>query len=221
RNRTSAWAATGLFPFNPDRVLRDTSKPPPEVSVLKEVTVESWPQDEMLDMPVTPVTPVTTEAVASLHNVIAQDAHMLDQTSKQRLQRHVRKLAGAAQISFAKRALLQDQNRFLSKMNNEAKVRRSTKSQVLGKAKVMSYEDLEEAQAKRKEKEKAVAGKAARGRKRKAPALVVDVTELRSQVIQAREADLAKTPAELTREVPVPWRAPVAQMIPKNHRGGA
>jgi hypothetical protein len=68
----------------------------------------------------------------------------------------------------------------LSKINNEAEVRRSTKSQVLGKAKVISYEDLEEARAKRKEKEKATAGKATRGRKRKAPALVVDVTELRS-----------------------------------------
>jgi hypothetical protein len=68
----------------------------------------------------------------------------------------------------------------LSKINNEAKVRRSTKSQVLGKAKVISYEDLKEARAKRKEKEKAAAGKATCGRKRKAPALVVDVTELRS-----------------------------------------
>jgi hypothetical protein len=50
---------------------------------------------------------------------------------------------------------------------------------------------------------------------------VVDVTEPRSQVIQAREADLTRTLAELTREAPVPWRAPVAQMIPKNYRGGA
>jgi hypothetical protein len=92
---------------------------------------------------------------------------------------------------------------------------------VLGKVKVMSYEDLEEARAKCKEKEKAAADKAARGRKRKASALVVDFTEPRRQVIQAREADLARTPAELTREVPVPWRAPVAQIIPKNYRRGA
>ncbi|KAL5319208.1 hypothetical protein ACEPPN_012257 [Leptodophora sp. 'Broadleaf-Isolate-01'] len=34
-------------------------------------------------------------------------------------------------------------------MNNEAKVRRSTKLVVLGKAKVMSYEEIEEARAKR------------------------------------------------------------------------
>jgi hypothetical protein len=38
-------------------------------------------------------------------------------------------------------------------INNEAKARRSTKSLVLGKAKVMSYEGLEEARAKHAEKE--------------------------------------------------------------------
>ncbi len=55
-------------------------------------------------------------------------------------------------------------------MNNEAKVRRSTKSVVLGKAKVMSYKDIEEARAKRAAKEQAAAGKGKRGRKRKSPA---------------------------------------------------
>jgi hypothetical protein len=61
-------------------------------------------------------------------------------------------------------------------MNNEAKVRRSTKSVVAGKAKVMSYEDIEEARAKRAAKE-ARAGKGKRGRKRKQPAPEADVPE--------------------------------------------
>lgn len=81
----------------------------------------------------------------SLHNLIKQDAHTLNETSIQRLQRPIQKLANAAQISFAERALLQDQNQFLTRMNNEAKVRRSTKSVVVGKAKVISYEDIDEA----------------------------------------------------------------------------
>lgn len=55
-------------------------------------------------------------------------------------------------------------------MNNEAKVRRSTKSVVLGKAKVMSYEDLSEARVKRAANDKASEGKGKRGRKRKSPA---------------------------------------------------
>lgn len=52
--------------------------------------------------------------------------------------------------------------------NNEAKVRWSTKSVVLGKAVVMGYEELEEARAKRAEKDaaKATKGKEKRGRKR-------------------------------------------------------
>jgi hypothetical protein len=55
-------------------------------------------------------------------------------------------------------------------MNNEAKVRRSTRSVVLGTAKVMSYEDIEEVRAKRTAKD-ALKGKGKRGRKRKSAAL--------------------------------------------------
>jgi hypothetical protein len=47
----------------------------------------------------------------------------------------------------------------LFKITNEAKVRRSTRSVVLGKAKVMSYEDFEEARVKGAAKEKATVGK--------------------------------------------------------------
>ena len=167
RNIKAGWIKAGLFPFNPDRVLRDIQKPPAELTVPKadEVKVESCPQDEVLQ------TPVTAEALTSLHSLIEQDTHALDETSKQRLQRRLQKFANAAQISFAERALLADENRLLFKQNNEAKVRRSTKSTVVGKAKVMSYEDIEDARAKRAAKEEATAGKGKRGRKRKSPAV--------------------------------------------------
>ena len=90
RNIAAGWAATGLFPFNSDRVLRDTPKPPAERAVLEE----SSPQLQTLVTPATPVTPktpttpatpATTEALASLHTLIKQDAHTLDEMSKQRL----------------------------------------------------------------------------------------------------------------------------------------
>jgi hypothetical protein len=60
----------------------------------------------------------------------------------------------------------------LIKINNEAQVRRSTKSLILGKAKVMSYEDLAEARTKRAEKEagKGAKVKGKRGRKPKSVA---------------------------------------------------
>jgi hypothetical protein len=193
RNIKAGWAATGLFPFDPKRVLRDIPKPLAELTV-PDRPVEFCPQDEVLLTPVTPVTPMTTEGLSSLHNLIKQDA-----CASERLQRRVQKLASAAQISFAKQHLLQDHNRLLAKINNEAKVRRSTKSVVLGKAKVMSFEDLEEARVKRAAKDKATAdkGKRKRGRKRKNPVPEVGVLEPEPEVIG---------------EAAEPWRAPVARM---------
>jgi hypothetical protein len=88
-------------------------------------------------------------------------------------------------VSFAECALLHDQNQSLTEINKEAKVRRSTRSVVLGKAKVMSFEDLEEARAKRAAKEKTSLGKVKRGRKRKVPVPEIGVAE---QVVQMSEA---------------------------------
>ncbi|USP82261.1 hypothetical protein yc1106_09535 [Curvularia clavata] len=67
----------------------------------------------------------------------------------------IQKLANAAQISFAERVLLKDCNRFVFKIDSKAKTRRSTRPIVLEKAKVMSFEDLEEAKRGRKRKEPA------------------------------------------------------------------
>jgi hypothetical protein len=189
-----------LFPFNPDKVLANTPKPPTELTVPKadEVKVGSCPQDEVLQ---TPVTPVSAEALMSLQKLIKQDAHALDETSKQNLQRHVQKLANAAQTSFAEHAIQRDQIRFLTRVNNKAKVRRSTKPVVLGKAKVMSYEDLEEARAKcaAKEEAKATASKGKRGRKRKS--LPEPASAPESEVKVARMSEASE-----------PAKAPVARM---------
>jgi hypothetical protein len=193
RNITAGWAACGLFLFNPDRVLRVTPKPPAQSTVPRadEIQVGSCHQDEVPQTPVTPVTPASAEGLASLQNLIKQDAHTLNKASIQRLERHVQKLANAAQISFAERDLLHDRNQMLIRMNNEAKVRRSTRSVVLGKAKVMSFEDIEVARAARAAKE-VIKGKGKRGRKRKSA---------------APEPEVARTI-----EAPEPLRAPVARM---------
>jgi hypothetical protein len=106
----------------------------------------------------------------SLQNlIIQQDAHTLDETSKRNLVRHLRIGTKAFQKSSAMSVLQEDRIQFLTTINNEAKVRRSTRSLVLGKAKVMSYEHLVEARAKRivKDSTQAVKGKGKRGRKRK------------------------------------------------------
>ena len=66
----------------------------------------------------------------------------------------------AAQISFAKNDLLRDQNQASTTISNEAKVRRSTR--LLGKTKVMSYDERAKGAAK-----EAIKGKGKRDRKRK------------------------------------------------------
>ena len=104
-------------------------------------------------MPVTPVTPVSTEGLTALHSLIKEDAHTLNTRTIQRLQKHIQKLANTAYISFAERALLYDYNQFLTRMNDEAKKRRLSKSMILGRAKVISYEDIEETRARRAAKE--------------------------------------------------------------------
>jgi hypothetical protein len=157
--------------------------------------------------------------------IIKQDAYALDDTSKQKLEKHVLKLTKAGQMFLVKDALQEDQIQFLNTINNEAKVRRSTKSLVLGKAKVMSYEDLEEARAKRADKEaaKEAKGKGKRGRKRKIAALAADAPEPNAKVVRMSKAP-APAPARASvvqmsgtlvakdETVPEIWRAPMAQM---------
>ena len=124
--------------------------------------------------------------------IIQQDAHALDETSKQSLQRHVQKLTNATQISFAQCALQQDHIQFLTAINNEAKVRRSTKSIEPGKAKVMSYEDLV---AKRLEREAEEQDKAKSKGKRSPQQKSQDQAGMLGPVIdeQSEEGEVAPT----------------------------
>ena len=82
KNIKAGFAACGLVPFNPDRVLRSISKPPAELTIPKadEVKVGPRAQDKILQ---TPVTPVSAEALISLQNlIIKQDSYALDEMSK-------------------------------------------------------------------------------------------------------------------------------------------
>jgi hypothetical protein len=114
---------------------------------------------------------------------------MLDEPSKRRLQ----KLANAAQKSFAECAILLDENRLLFEQNNESNCRKSTQSTVVGKAKVMSYEDIIEAQAKRDAKEASVT-KGKLGRKRKSDAPVA------AQVKRTQKSELEVAEQEIKAE---------------------
>ncbi|KAG4439421.1 hypothetical protein IFR05_005114 [Cadophora sp. M221] len=149
KNIKAGFAASGLFPFNPDRVLRSMPAPVAEPAI---------------------------------------------PTADENLARHLQKYTKAFQTFSAKSILQEDRIQFLTTINNEAKVRRSTRSLMLRKAKVMSYEDLEEAQAKRAIK--AAKGKGKRGPKRKSGTPEADEgtadTARRSRKRQSAAQDLPK-----------------------------
>ena len=104
--------------------------------------------------------------------------------------------------------------------NNEAKTRRATASTVLGKAKVMSFEDLQKARADRAHKDAAKVHKrmAKPARKRKhimseaemEPGVVVSSTKAPDAARGAAPPGEAITFIDADNSAP--WRAPVAQM---------
>lgn len=83
RNILAGWSKSGLFPFNPDRVLNDLPKPLPEVMGSGQSTVEPALHDVTPTapaIPATPATPVSVEAMMSIQTLIVErDARVLDQ----------------------------------------------------------------------------------------------------------------------------------------------
>jgi hypothetical protein len=231
KNILAGWAKAGLFPYNPDRVLRTITKL--EISVPDHTATEvsrQCPQNEVVQTPATPATPTSSEELVLLLDQIKLEPH--DEASKQRKQKLINKLGNAAEKSFAKEVLYQDHIQFLAQKNNEAKTRRATKSATLSVARVVTFEVLQEERAKRAEKAaaKEAKGKARPGRKPKSTPL--DAGEAtaskgkrgRRGKIAAPEPDPqpelicnvsmqasgTKVVGEaIARE---PWRAPVAKM---------
>ncbi|KAF2023717.1 hypothetical protein EK21DRAFT_80278, partial [Setomelanomma holmii] len=107
KNVKATFAASTLFLFNLDRMINSVPKPAVYSTklVVGKVIVALSLQEEALQ---TPVIPALTEDLMSLRNLIAeQDAHALNEKSKQSLHRHLLKLPKAAQISFAKEARIE------------------------------------------------------------------------------------------------------------------
>ncbi|KUL80755.1 hypothetical protein ZTR_09774, partial [Talaromyces verruculosus] len=119
---------TGLIPFDPNQVLRGVQKSRPEIHIATEIT--ATPRGPVSDGEALITTPVTADGFATLCKQVAADVRTLDPVCQNRLQ----KLNHAAERAMAERALLLDENRL---------------SMVAGHAKVMSYEDILEAQRKR------------------------------------------------------------------------
>ena len=140
RNIKSGWSQTGLYPFNPNRVLNEIQEPQPKAitSQVANVTADLMSHSDMLR------TPVTYEGLTDIRIMIEQGT-ALSSPSKHRFQ----KLANGAEKTFADRAILLDENKLLFEQNNEKMTRSSTRSTVTGTAKIMTYEDIMETQEAR------------------------------------------------------------------------
>jgi hypothetical protein len=138
-------------------VLKEIQKP-------EEVRVVNSEGDAILYHLKTPKTPKTFENLASLRKNVEMSLRrqeVLDTYTKLSIQ----KIADAAENAFAKRAILLDKNLLLFEQNNEKATCTLIKATVVGTAKVMSYEDIVEAQQKRDMKDAETV--AVRGRRTK------------------------------------------------------
>jgi hypothetical protein len=172
QNIISGWSKTGLRPFNPERVLKEVQKPQ-EVKYCSPLIID-FKGDDILHHLKTPETPKTFENLVSLRknveiSLTRQD--VVDTHTKLSIQK-----GDAAENAFAERAILLDENLLLFEQNNEKTTRTSMKATVVGTAKVLSYEDIVEAQQKRDMKDAetvAVRGRRISKRSGSAPSKVI------------------------------------------------
>ncbi|PVH92463.1 hypothetical protein DM02DRAFT_699807, partial [Periconia macrospinosa] len=126
RNIKAGFAACGLYPFDPNRVLRTMTNLPELTTEVNEATVhQSMPSAQLEGTELqSPITPVSAEGITSLQTLITQQTtYNHSEARKSRVEQLVQKLAKAAQVSIAKGILQQNHIRSLLAINNEAKVR--------------------------------------------------------------------------------------------------
>ncbi|KAI0570374.1 DDE-1 domain containing protein, partial [Pyrenophora tritici-repentis] len=236
KNILAGWAKTGLFPFNPPRVLRDIVRPDAPLTIQSPYEDEST-QNEVIQ---TPVTSASSEAVTQLLSLIKQDSHN-DEPNEMRHHRLIQKLANASEKSIARQALDQNYIGLLKAANNEAKTCRNTRSYILkkpgknGEGRVMRQEDLEAIRANRVQRAKQdaakkTAGKAKRcrskattqadegesgkkrGRKRRSVAGEEGIPDEQEEDASGISAKAARASEALIDPMLETWRVPVAQM---------
>ncbi|OKP07150.1 hypothetical protein PENSUB_6110 [Penicillium subrubescens] len=155
RNINAGWSKTVSFPWNPDLVLKDI-QPPPGASGSNRgniAKVAHYPASaELLQKP---QTPITADGLQSLGRKVQKEARGWDEDSKFLVNR----LAHAAEKAFADCALLCNDDERLLAQNNEKRSRTSKPARKVGNAKVMSYEDIIEAQRNLEARKASQAGK--------------------------------------------------------------
>ena len=92
-------------------------------------------------------TPVTAEGFTALRRLIEGESQYTSELNQHRMQ----KAFNAAERAMTSCTLLEDQRRALFLQNCERKTRVSTKSRVVGTAKVMSYQEIVEQESEQAE----------------------------------------------------------------------
>lgn len=153
RNILKGFSEAGLRPMNPRKVLDKMQKPTTSsidtVPLLGAVTSPTH-VTHVVEQP--PKTPTTSDALTNLCHTIERavaKSDSLEPATRTRL----RKLAKAAQSAFADRLIMLNENEELFQQNCEKVVRDLAKATIVGKAKIMKYEDLHEAKRMREQKE--------------------------------------------------------------------
>lgn len=188
RNIKAGWYKTGLYSFNPDMVLQEIQKPPPESNADSTIITQIDLPPSSNQLP----TPVIAESLTSLCRAIEQHSSVLNEDR----QRQVQKLVNAAEKAFTDCALLLDENRLLFAQNNERITRLSVKVTVIGTAKVMSYSDIVQAQRKRNAKDQDTVRYTQRVRKRRMPVLTKERGK-RAKQARFEEAEKARNEIEM------------------------
>lgn len=161
RNVRSGWSKAGLFPFNPERVLR-TLHPPaakPEAIDPQIMPVASTRREPLR-------TPTSASGLGRMRGTLEE---ILDGLVDEGQKLHLQKVVNAAEQSMANCALLTEQNESLFRQNCEKKVRQAARATIPGPARIMSYEDITHArQARANTESKASSGRGKRGQKNQA-----------------------------------------------------
>jgi hypothetical protein len=183
RNIHAGWSKAGLFPFYPDRVLRSMTQPvapPSHVS----------PQVNEADQPCQTVPLRTPTSARSLETFQKQ----MEAGPGSSLVSHnalLEKAIKALGKSFADGALLREEIQGLLEQNSEKRSRNSLKRTVVGRGRIMSYEDIVEVRKQRVEKEAAKKGmQKPKGRRRRVDATRCEVASPLSKEFYAAEAEI-------------------------------
>ena len=145
RNIRSGWKKTGLNPWNPSIVLDTIQRPQADIHVQSPRVERIITHHQFHTIQHVIETSKTSDNLVSLRKDLEaciSKRGILDTPSKV----WISKIANAAENAFADRALLLDDNQLLFEQNCEKTRRNITRLTIIGIARVLSYEDLVEAE---------------------------------------------------------------------------